>query len=85
MHLVADAGVRGQRQDWATRYDAVRAHTEALAAPLSAEDQTRRLYTNCDHCRLTIPECHTFRLDESFAIPSETSPVVDERRMGAGL
>jgi ergothioneine biosynthesis protein EgtB len=40
MQLVADAGVRSKRQDWATRYDAVRAHTEALAAPLSAEDQT---------------------------------------------
>jgi len=40
MLLVADTGVRGERQDWAARYDAVRAHTEALAAPLSAEDQT---------------------------------------------
>jgi ergothioneine biosynthesis protein EgtB len=40
MQLVANSGVRGERQDWAARYDAVRAHTEALAAPLSAEDQT---------------------------------------------
>lgn len=40
MQLVANTGVRGDRQDWAARYDAIRAHTESLAAPLSAEDQT---------------------------------------------
>jgi len=40
MQLVANTSVRGERQDWVARYDRVRAHTEALAAPLSAEDQT---------------------------------------------
>jgi ergothioneine biosynthesis protein EgtB len=40
MQLVANTGVRGDRPDWVARYDAIRAHTEALAAPLSAEDQT---------------------------------------------
>jgi ergothioneine biosynthesis protein EgtB len=40
MQLVADAGVRRERQEWAARYGAVRAHTEVLASPLSAEDQT---------------------------------------------
>ncbi len=40
MQLVADKGVPREREDWAGRYDAVRAHTEMLAAPLSAEDQT---------------------------------------------
>ena len=40
MQLVADKGVPREREDWAGRYDAVRAATEMLAAPLSAEDQT---------------------------------------------
>ena len=29
----------GEREAWLKRYAAVRAHTEALAAPLSAEDR----------------------------------------------
>jgi ergothioneine biosynthesis protein EgtB len=40
MQLVADGGAPQEREQWAARYDAVRGHTEALAAPLSAEDQT---------------------------------------------
>jgi len=40
MQLVADRGAPFEREQWAARYDAVRADTETLAAPLSAEDQT---------------------------------------------
>jgi ergothioneine biosynthesis protein EgtB len=40
MQLVADKGAPIERENWAARFDAVRAATEALAAPLSAEDQT---------------------------------------------
>jgi len=40
MHLVAENGASSERENWAARFVAVRAATEALAAPLSAEDQT---------------------------------------------
>ena len=40
MQLVADRGAPLEREQWAARYDTVRAYTETLAAPLSAEDQT---------------------------------------------
>jgi ergothioneine biosynthesis protein EgtB len=40
MQLVADLGAPREREHWAARYQAVRAHTDARAAPLSAEDQT---------------------------------------------
>ncbi len=40
MRLVAARPALAEREAWAARYDAVRASTEALAAPLSAEDQT---------------------------------------------
>ena len=40
IELIAGTDIPGERQAWAARYEAVRAYTEALAAPLSAEDQT---------------------------------------------
>ncbi|MGH6981838.1 MAG: ergothioneine biosynthesis protein EgtB [Stellaceae bacterium] len=40
MQLVADRGAPLEREQWAARYDEVRAYTETLAAPLSGEDQT---------------------------------------------
>lgn len=40
MQLVADRGAPLEREQWAARYNEVRAYTETLAAPLSAEDQT---------------------------------------------
>ncbi|MGH6990196.1 MAG: ergothioneine biosynthesis protein EgtB [Stellaceae bacterium] len=40
MQLVAGRSAGEQRERWAARYEEVRAHTEAFAAPLSAEDQT---------------------------------------------
>jgi ergothioneine biosynthesis protein EgtB len=40
MRLVAPRPAFGEREAWTARYDAVRAATETLAAPLSAEDQT---------------------------------------------
>ena len=40
MQRAADRGAETERERWADRYDSVRAATERLAAPLSAEDQT---------------------------------------------
>src|SRR6185437_10716166 len=53
MQLVADRGAPLEREQWAARYNEVRAYTETLAAPLSAEDQTVQSKPRCGWRRPT--------------------------------